>query len=64
MNATSGSEVPNGRVLTYDYGTSGRNDDLLSRVTGLSDSATSSINPLIGYTWLELDTSVVVAYTK
>jgi RHS repeat-associated protein len=55
---------PNGRVLTYDYGTSGSNDDLLSRVTGLSDSATSSINPLIGYTWLGLDTSVVVAYNQ
>jgi hypothetical protein len=54
------------RVLTYQYGGSGSGStaDLLSRVTGLSDSATASFNPLIGYTWLGLDTSVVVAYNQ
>ncbi len=39
---------PSGRVITYDYGTSGGPDDRLNRVTGIKDGSTV----LAGYTYL------------
>jgi RHS repeat-associated protein len=50
---------PNGRAINCTYGTSGSIDDLLDRVTGLSDTSS-----LVGYTWFGLNTSVVVQYVQ
>jgi len=52
---------PNGRALNYAYGTSGSVDDLLSRVTGIGDSVT---NPMVAYTKLGLDRTVVMQYPQ
>jgi RHS repeat-associated protein len=50
---------PNGRALNYAYGPSNSIDDLLDRVTGLSDTGS-----LVTYTRLGLDTTVVVGYVE
>lgn len=51
---------PDGRVLTYDYGTAGGMDDKASRVSGIKDGATT----LAGYTYLGLGSVVEVDYTQ
>jgi RHS repeat-associated protein len=50
---------PNARALNYAYGTTSSIDNLLDRVTGLSDTSN-----LVGYTWFGLNTSVVVQYVQ
>jgi YD repeat-containing protein len=52
---------PNGRTLNYAYGATNSIDDLFSRVTGLGDSGT---NPMVAYTKLGLDQTVIVAYPQ
>ncbi|MBI1310777.1 hypothetical protein GC176_05665 [bacterium] len=47
---------PDGRSLTYSYGTSGGTDDKASRVAGIVESSTT----LAGYTYLGLGAVVNV----
>jgi RHS repeat-associated protein len=51
---------PNGRVITYDYGTGGGNDDLLSRVSSIKDGTTI----LVAYSYLGLDRTVKASYSS
>ncbi len=51
---------PNGRVLNYNYGTSGSLDDKISRLTSITDGATT----LESYTYLGLDTVVKRAHPQ
>jgi len=53
---------PNGRVLNYNYGTSGGMDDALSRVASLIDS--DGLTHLADYTRIGLDSIVQVAYPQ
>jgi len=50
---------PNGRVLNYNYGTSGGTNDLLSRIGSLIDNDGTTI--LAGYTYVGLNRIVVAA---
>ena len=50
---------PSGRVLNYNYGTSGGTNDLLSRIGSLIDNDGTTI--LAGYTYVGLDRIVVAA---
>jgi RHS repeat-associated protein len=54
---------PDGRVLTYDYGTSNDIDDAVSRVTALIDDDMSSTH-LADYEYLGLKSFVEVDYTE
>ena len=50
---------PNGRVLNYNYGTSGGTNDLLSRIGSLIDNDGTTI--LAGYTYVGLNRIVAAA---
>jgi len=54
---------PDGRVLTYGYGTAGGNNDAASRVESLIDDDGSSTH-LADYSYLGLGTFVEVDYTE
>ncbi|MDB5348633.1 MAG: repeat-associated core domain protein, partial [Schlesneria sp.] len=54
---------PNGRVLTYGYGTTNGVDDALSRVSSLIDDDVSSTH-LANYSFVGLGAYVVVDYTQ
>ena len=49
---------PNGRTITYNYGSSGAIDDVVSRVQSVDDGS----QPLAGYTYLGLRNVVEVDY--
>jgi len=51
---------PNGRVITYDYGSAGGTDDEASRVQAIKESSTS----LAAYEYLGLGIPVEVDYTE
>jgi RHS repeat-associated protein len=50
---------PDGRIINYDYGTSGGNDDAASRIKSLKDGPL----PLVDYQYLGLSSIVEVDYT-
>ena len=54
----TGITYPNGRAISYNYNAG--NDDVLSRVSNVSDS----FNTLVGYTYLGLATPVQVNYPQ
>jgi RHS repeat-associated protein len=51
---------PNGRVLSYDYGTTGGIPDALSRIDAIKDGGTA----LAQYSYLGLGTFVITDYTE
>jgi len=53
-------KYPSGKTLTYAYGTSGSNDDLLSRLTEIKDGATS----LVQYVHNGIETPMKTTYTQ
>ncbi|MBS0205278.1 MAG: RHS repeat-associated core domain-containing protein [Planctomycetes bacterium] len=54
---------PNGRVLTYDYGTSGDISDAVSRIGSIVDDDLSATH-LADYSYLGLASAVIVDYTQ
>jgi len=68
--ASSSNEVclssltyPNGRVITYSYGTSGGMNDRLNRIDTIQDT-TSGTTSLASYTYLGLGTVVRITYPQ
>jgi RHS repeat-associated protein len=59
----NGLTYPNGRVITYSYGTSGGMNDLLNRVDTIQDT-TSGTTDLASYTYLGLGTVVRIEYPE
>ena len=53
---------PNGRVLNFNYGTSGGTDDALSRIVSLIDD--DGVTHLVDYTRVGVDTFVQATYTE
>jgi len=53
---------PNGRVLNYDYGTSGGIDDSLSRIASLIDN--DGTTHLADYSYLGRNSAVIVSYAQ
>lgn len=59
----SGLIYPNGRVITYSYGTSGGMNDLLNRVDTIQDTTSGTTN-LASYTYLGLGMVVRITYPQ
>ena len=59
----NGLNYPNGRVITYSYGTTGGMNDLLNRIDTIQDT-TSGTTDLASYTYLGLSTVVRIEYPE